>query len=186
MKTNKNTWEDKLRKELGDDSSRFPLPENYFSSLKEKIEASAFAEKAMADRKVEAELPEPLTRNPKPLLKWVYLAALPIAAALAFFILNRETVPTQEPINQELMSEAAEGFYESRVEEAENLEIDSQAIVALASNESTKSMQEEVLYEEYEYDILEEESDEVDPLDDLDLEDIEEYLVENININSEL
>ena len=84
------------------------------------------------------------------------------------------------------MSEAAEGFYKSRVEEVENLDIDSQTIVALASNQSTETMQEEVLYDEYEYEALEAESEEVDPLDDLDLEDIEDYLVENININSEL
>ncbi len=220
MKTNKDTWEDKLRKELGEDSSRFPLPENYFETFKGKVEAKV---KSPVSEPVEegkssplgyetpplnssgargqddgfvattkspvpelAEGPEPLTANPKPLLKWVYLAALPIAAALAFFILNRETIPVQEPINQELMSEAAEGFYKSRVEEVENLDIDSQTIVALASNQSTETMQEEVLYDEYEYEALEAESEEVDPLDDLDLEDIEDYLVENININSEL
>ena len=72
-----------------------------------------------------------LAEGPIPLLKWVYIAALPIAAALAFFVLNRETATQPETLDQTLMSEAAEGFYESKVEEAPLLEIDSQTIAEL-------------------------------------------------------
>ena len=83
------------------------------------------------------------------------------------------------------MSEAAEGFYESKVEEAPLLEIDSQTIAELQESEALENIKEEVLIEEYELAALEEEEDD-DLFSDLDLEDIEQYLAENININSEL
>jgi|GEM_PF-2425996 len=204
MNTNKDTWEEKLREKLGDDASRFPVPENQFESLKDRIKAkvkveakvkaeipvselveegkakvSDDAEKALADR---IKLPKPVTPNLKPLLKWAYLAALPLAAALAFFILNKETVPAQEPVNQVLMTEASEGFFELQVEEQENIKVDSQTIQDLANTATYRALQEDVLIDDY----LDEDIEETDPLDELALEDIEKYLVENININSEL
>ena len=223
MKTNKENWEEKLKKELGDDANHFLLPENYFESLKNEIkfkikdEVSALAE-ASADeqtprhpeqtlrhpeqtlrhpeqtlrhpeqtlRHPEQTLRHPeLAEGPIPLLKWVYIAALPIAAALTFFVLNRETATQPETLDQTLMSEAAEGFYESKVEEAPLLEIDSQTIAELQESEALENIKEEVLIEEYELAALEEEEDD-DLFSDLDLEDIEQYLAENININSEL
>lgn len=173
MKTKNTNWEDRLKTHLGEDRERFPLPDGHFDSLKASILANKDSE---------------ITKtSPKRGMRVVWTVVVPIAAAaaLALFVMNRQTVPAaieEEPV---LLSEAAEDFLEKTTEETVMVEMDTQTIMAIAAEPEYQTLKEEVLFEEY----LEEtlyETEEADLFAELEAEEIEDYLVENININSEL
>ncbi|MBI1222498.1 MAG: hypothetical protein GC180_07840 [Bacteroidetes bacterium] len=172
MKTN-TSWEDKLKAKLGEDRERFPLPGNHFASLKEQI----LSEKE-ASRKSNA-----ASGKIKPL--WLLVVPVAAAAAVAVFLLSRQGVPVQPPPDNLMLSDAAEVYFEITTSEPVQLEVDSHLIKKLSNEPVYQEMKTEVIYEEYLDDYVYE-ADEQDPLDQLAVEDIEDYLVENININSEL
>lgn len=172
MKTNQNTWEDKLSKHLGDDASRFPLSEGGFGSLKERIMAHKDA--------------DPLQQDKTHKLRALWLLALPAAAALAFFLINRAEVPVDTKLEQARLNEASEGLYEQISKADPVLELDQEVVKAVVENGSYDDLQSEVALEDYLNKELEEEEGIVDPLSGIEADDIEEYLVDNITLIYEL
>ena len=161
MENERTHWEDKLRKQLGDDPGRFPLPEGYFEGLQAKVDA----------RK---------EQKPAPGRKWlVWSAALPVAAALAFFILNREEAVHVAPVSPDLET-ASDAFYETHTQ-SELVVLDSSDVSELAEIEELEEWQ-----AEQNLISLDEAETSEDPLKDIAPEVLEEYLVENIHLYSEL
>lgn len=169
MKTNKNTWEDKLREHLGDDASRFPLSEDQFGSLKNRI---------LAQKEI---LPARASKSYK--LRSLWLLALPAAAVLAFFIMNRASVPVDAEVNPVSLNEASEGLYEQISEHESVLELDQEALQAATENGSLDELQNEVVLEDY---LNEEQEGADDPFADLEAEEIEDYLVDHLLLTYEL
>ncbi len=172
MKTNKNTWEDKLSKHLGDDASRFPLSEGEFGSLKDRIMAQKDAIPPKQDKTYK--------------MRSLWLLTLPAAAALAFFLLNRAGVPVDTTIDPVSLNEAAEGLYEQMSEQEPVLELDQEVVKAVIENGSLDELQSEVVLEDYLNNELDEETGIVDPLAGLEAAEIEEYLVDHVTLIYEL
>lgn len=161
MENERTHWEDELKKQLGDDPRRFPLPQGYFEGLQDKVK----------NRREE---------SPKPNRKWlVWTAVLPVAAALTFFLLNREEAVKVSPASPD-MELASDAFYETQTQ-SELLVLDSAAVSQLSEIEELEEWQAEQSL------ISMEEGEETpDLLEDIAPEDIEEYLVDNLNMYTEL
>lgn len=168
MKKENKHQEDPFKAGFGRDAERFPVPEDYFGKLKEHIQEKKGRNKAGQGLRI----------------TWVRWAApLTAAAAVALVFLFRPATPDQpsEAISQEMMSEAAGELFRGQ-ENNEVLEVlDSEVVAEAAQME---------IVEEYKLEVdlagLEDENSGEDPLAGIDSEDIEDYLVENLNINSEL
>ncbi|HCS21351.1 MAG TPA: hypothetical protein DIW47_12460 [Bacteroidetes bacterium] len=172
MKTNKNTWEDKLSKHLGDDASRFPLSEGEFASLKDRI----------LTQKDAMPVQHPKTHK----LRALWLLTLPAAAALAFFLINKAEVPVDTRIDPVSLNEASEGLYEQISEQEQVLVLEEEVAKALAESGRYDELQSEVVLEDYLYEELEVEKENSDPLDGLETAEIEEYLVDHVTLIYEL
>ncbi|MHB1279616.1 MAG: hypothetical protein ACYC1Q_14610 [Bacteroidia bacterium] len=172
MKTNKNTWEDKLSQHLGDDASRFPLSEGEFGSLKDRIMAQKDANPAQPVKTYK--------------LRSLWLLTLPAAAALAFFLINRAEVPVDTKIDQVSLNEASEGMYEQLSKQDPVLVLEEEVAKAVAESGNYDELQSEVVLEDYLYEELEEEEGTTDPLAGLQAADIEEYLVDHVTLIYEL
>jgi hypothetical protein len=171
MKTNKTSWEDKLSRHLGEDASRFPLPEGHFGSLKDRIMSGK--EKA------------PAHSGKTYKLRSLWLLALPAAAALAFFLINRNTVPVEPTVDPVSLNQAADGLYEQLTKPEPIIELDKEEAATIAESAGFEILQSEVVMEDYLLDGLEEEKDE-DPLAALTADDIEEFLMDDLTIMTEL
>ncbi len=170
MNDKQKKWEEELNKHLGADGERFPVSDGYFDNLEDRI-------------RLRMDLP---VKRKKTARTYLWAAAiLPLAAALTFFLLNRENVQPEVPQNPALMGEAVEQWYRIQTEETILPEIDSQTVAEAKNLEQYENLQAEVVAEDLQYEYLDEESEE-DPLADLRTEDIEDYLVDYLDLNSEL
>ncbi|MDX5320586.1 MAG: hypothetical protein LPK45_05780 [Bacteroidota bacterium] len=171
MKTegNKN-WEKMLRSHLGQDSDRFPLEEGSMARIKANILAQT-VQSAPLDKKKS--------------YTWTWnIVGVAAAASLALFLVFRNTGSGPEKIDETLLSEAAETLYEQTVEEEPILEIEAEEIPQLQNTAEVQRMQEEVVYEELV--AAQEKPFEKDPLASLQADEIEEFLIENLTLYSEL
>lgn len=169
MKTNRTNWEEKLSRHLGEDASRFPLPEGQFGSLKDRIMAR------------KDEVPPVSGKTYK--LRSLWLIVLPAAAALAFFLLDRDTVPQAPEVETVTLNQAAEGLYEQLTKPDPIIELDQQEAATIAGSSIFEVLQGEVVMEDYQIEGLEEEHD---PLAGLTADEIEIFLIDNLTILNEL
>ncbi|TNE80191.1 MAG: hypothetical protein EP332_08445 [Bacteroidetes bacterium] len=165
-------FEDRLRKAIRSDRERFDVPEGYFSDFKSRMMAQ------VKDEPVFQTHTEPEVIQVK--VNW-YVLPLMMAACLALFMVFKPGVKEEPKSLDTVLSEVSIVPTEST-----DLELDSQSIAAVAETALAEQYEYEVALEEvYEDDDMEEE-DYLASLENVETEALEEFLIDNLNLYSEL
>lgn len=171
MKEQENNFEDRLRKILPSQEEKYPLPENYFSDFKSRLMD-----------KIEE---DPIFTKPVSRIRlnwWVLPTAM--AACMALFALVKPTNNQVEPSAPEIQLAEVEIFEEM---DSPLEALDSSLLEKASELELVKNIQVEIELDElYEEAYLEPNDDYIATLSDLESEDLEDYLIDNLNLNTEL
>lgn len=165
-------FEDRLRKAIRPDRERFDVPEGYFANFKTRMLAH------VKDLPQQPSVEE--TESYQVKINWWVLPAL-MAACLAMFMVFRPSIQTENESLDSVLSDVSIVPVETS-----EIELDSQSIAAMAETELAEQYEYEIALEEvYSDDDLEQE-DYLAALENVETEALEEFLIDNLNLYSEL
>ncbi len=165
-------FEDRLRKVVRPDRERFDVPEGYFADFKSRM----LAHVKDLPQQPEAEK----TEGYQVKINWWVLPAL-MAACLAMFVVFRPSIQTENESLDRVLSE----IQPTPVEGSEIL-LDSTALEVIAETDLLEQYEYEVALEEVYSDDEIEQEDYLATLDHVEMEALEEFLLDNLNLYSEL